>query len=192
MESLCGGERPYLNEQVLELEQSRIQEVSWSKLFLPERLIILKLFSSSTELDLMSLSGSTVGVWQSEKVGWGWIQCQIQVLILHIQFILWSLFSWTGEILGESSKLTLSFIGTSFWRRWRRHSVILGWGHLLEQSSVPHDCHLQQYFYALDLNSNNILASRLTTIRRTFSRLPTPQSPFSSCGPFSTFSHRSK
>ena len=27
MESLCGGERPYLNEQVLELEQSRIQEV---------------------------------------------------------------------------------------------------------------------------------------------------------------------
>ena len=27
--------------------------------------------------------------------------------------------------------------------------------------------------------------------RRTFSRLPTLQSPFSSCGPFSTFSHRS-
>merc|ERR1719397_1940163 len=28
MESLCGGERPYLNEQVLELEQSRIQEAA--------------------------------------------------------------------------------------------------------------------------------------------------------------------
>jgi len=28
MESLCGGERPYLNEQVLELEHSRIQEAA--------------------------------------------------------------------------------------------------------------------------------------------------------------------
>jgi len=31
MESLCGGERPYLNEQVLELEQSRIQEAALSE-----------------------------------------------------------------------------------------------------------------------------------------------------------------
>ena len=35
------------------------------------------------------------------------------------------------------------------------------------------------------------IISRLTTTRRTFSRRPTHQSPFSSCGLFSTFSHRS-
>ena len=35
-----------------------------------------------------------------------------------------------------------------------------------------------------------IVLLRLTMTRRTFSRLQTHQSPFSSCGLFSTFSHR--
>ena len=44
-------------------------------------------------------------------------------------------------------------------------------------------------WYSLEQSDNILL--RLTTTRRTSSRLPTPQSPFSSCGLFSTFSHRS-
>ena len=51
--------------------------------------------------------------------------------------------------------------------------------------------HYQQPRSLLLFASLDKILSRLTMTRRTFSRLPTLQSPFSSCGPFSTFSHRS-
>ena len=43
----------------------------------------------------------------------------------------------------------------------------------------------------ISLRHSDDIISRLTMTRRTFSRRPTHQSPFSSCGLFSTFSHRS-
>ena len=89
-------------------------------------------FSTSTEFDIMNLSGGIDWIWQSEKVGRGWIQCEIQV-ISHILFTVipkpflsdWTLV--TGPNYSRIIKvvLTLSFTGISLLRRWRRHSVIL-------------------------------------------------------------------
>ena len=64
-------------------------------------------------------------------------------------------------------------------RRWRRHSVISRWVSFLWQCVV-----------FLSLHHFDAILCRLTMTPRTFSRLPTHQSPSSSCGPFSTFSHR--